>query len=82
MKRDVDFPFSLFGYTLRQNEELYRAYSTIPRNATYTSHDIQNEIIELMATMLTEEIVRDVWGRECVLTFKGRGEEEKLHSEY
>ena len=69
---------SLFGYTLRQNEELYRADSTIPRNATYTSLDIQNEIIELMATMLTEEIVRDVWGRECVLTFKGIGEEEKL----
>ena len=65
---------SLFGYTLRQNEELYRADSTIPRNATYTSLDIQNEIIELMATMLTEEIVRDVWGHKCV-------EEEKLRSE-
>ena len=31
---------SLFDYTLRQNQELAKAFSTIPKNATYTSHYI------------------------------------------
>ena len=51
---------SLFDYTLRQNQELAKAFSTIPKNATYTSHDIQNHIIELMSMIVTEQIVKDV----------------------
>lgn len=51
---------SLFQYTLRQNKDFAQAFSTIPKNATYTSHDVQNEIIELMATMITEDIVKDI----------------------
>uniref|UniRef100_A0A3B1J476 DUF4371 domain-containing protein n=1 Tax=Astyanax mexicanus TaxID=7994 RepID=A0A3B1J476_ASTMX len=51
---------SLFEYTLRQNSELAQAFSTIPRNSTYTSHDIQNEVIELMSNIVTEEIVKDI----------------------
>ena len=51
---------SLFDYTLRQNQELAKAFSIIPKNATYTSHDIQNHIIELMSTIVTEQIVKDV----------------------
>lgn len=51
---------SLFNYTLRQNQELAKVFCTIPKNATYTSHDIQNHIIELMSTMVKEYIVKDV----------------------
>lgn len=51
---------SLFQYTLRQNKEFAQAFSTIAKNATYTSHDMQNEIIKLMATMITEDIVKDI----------------------
>ncbi|CAK6975311.1 Zinc finger MYM-type protein 1 [Scomber scombrus] len=30
---------SLFDYTLRQNQELAKAFGTIPKNVTYTSHE-------------------------------------------
>ncbi len=33
---------------------------TIPRNATYSSHEIQNDVIANMSSLVTEEIVREV----------------------
>lgn len=33
---------------------------TIPRNATYTSHEIQNELLEAMSSVITDAIVRDI----------------------
>lgn len=36
---------SMMDYTLRKDKELAEVYSTIPANAKYTSHDIQNEIM-------------------------------------
>lgn len=57
-RKAVDF-FCLLKYTLRKDKELAKAFSTIPRNATHTSHDIQNEVIDLMGKIFTEEIVKE-----------------------
>ncbi|CAM4599721.1 unnamed protein product [Leuciscus chuanchicus] len=47
-------------YTLRKDHHLAEITKSIPRNATYTSHDVQNEVIEMMSAILTEEIVREI----------------------
>ncbi|KAJ4946440.1 hypothetical protein JOQ06_024107 [Pogonophryne albipinna] len=51
---------SMMEYTLRKDPALAKAFSTIPKNATYTSHDIQNEIIGLMSEIVTSEIVEEI----------------------
>ena len=51
---------SLFEYSMRKDPELTRITKTIPQNARYTSPQIQNEIIEMMSKLVTEEIVRQV----------------------
>lgn len=51
---------SLFEYILQKDLELAKIMETIPHTATYTSHDIQNGIIELMSTLVTEHIVGEV----------------------
>uniref|UniRef100_H2ZUD4 TTF-type domain-containing protein n=1 Tax=Latimeria chalumnae TaxID=7897 RepID=H2ZUD4_LATCH len=51
---------SLFEYTLRKDPELAKVDKTIPGNAKYTCHDIQNEIIEIMSDTVKEEIVREI----------------------
>ncbi len=51
---------SLFEYTLRKDPELRNVVKTIPCNATYTSHKIQNQVIEEMSTSVTEEIIREI----------------------
>ena len=51
---------SLFEYTLRKDEKMAKIMSTIPRNATYTSHEIQNQMIEAMSSVVTEAIVKDI----------------------
>ncbi len=49
---------SLFDYTLRQKQELAKVLRTTPKNTTYTSHDIQNYIIELMSMIVKEQILK------------------------
>lgn len=39
---------------------LARIAKTIPRNATYTSHDIQNNLIDVMSALVREHIVKKV----------------------
>ncbi|KAK0144461.1 Zinc finger MYM-type protein 1 [Merluccius polli] len=51
---------SLFEYSVRKDPELEKILQTIPQNARYTSHDIQNELIKIMSDILTEEIVHEV----------------------
>ncbi len=51
---------SLFEYTLRKDAVLAKIAQTIPHNARYTSHDIQNSLIEIMSTLVTEHIVKEV----------------------
>lgn len=55
---------SLFEYTMRKDPELTRITKTIPQNTRYTSPQIQNEIIEMMSKLVTEEIMRQV-GDSC-----------------
>jgi len=51
---------ALMDYTLKKDKELAKIFSTIPSNATYTSNNIQNEIIENMSEIVTEEIVKEI----------------------
>jgi len=51
---------TLFQYTLQKDKTLIEAFKTIPRNATYTCHDIQNDIIKLMATAVTQDVVQEI----------------------
>ena len=50
----------LFEYTLKKDSKLAEIVKTIPKVATYTSHDVQNEIISLMATLVKEQVVKNV----------------------
>lgn len=49
----------LFEYTLLKDVKLREIASSVPKNAKYTSPEIQNEIIGTMATMVQKKIVRD-----------------------
>ena len=51
---------SLFEYTLHKDAELAKIMESIPHTATYTSHDMQHAIIELMSTLVTEHIVEEI----------------------
>ncbi|KAI2645227.1 Zinc finger MYM-type protein 1 [Labeo rohita] len=51
---------SLLDYTIKKDPLLADAVKTLPRNATYTCHDIQNEIISLLSEVVTEAIVKEV----------------------
>lgn len=61
----------LFEYTLKKDKVLRDAYMTIPVNATYTSHDIQNVIIQLMADVVTKCIVDEVGDAKFTLKVDG-----------
>ena len=50
------FFFKLFDYTLRKDDRLAAISKSIPKNATYTSNGIQNEIIETLANMVLGEV--------------------------
>ncbi|KAG9282357.1 zinc finger MYM-type protein 1-like [Astyanax mexicanus] len=51
---------SLLDYTIKKDSELAEIVKTIPRNATYTSPDIQNELISTLSNVVTEAIVEEV----------------------
>ncbi len=46
--------------TLRKDSALAKAFSTILKNTTYTSHKIQNKIIGLTCEIVTHEIVKEM----------------------
>jgi len=45
---------------MRKDPALRDAFKTVPRNSTYTSHAIQNEIIEIMACAVKDDIVNEI----------------------
>ncbi|CAJ1078316.1 uncharacterized protein LOC128440739 [Xyrichtys novacula] len=47
----------MMDYTLKRDKDFKKIFETIPANAKYTSNHIQNEIIELMSKIITEEIL-------------------------
>ena len=51
---------SLFEYTLRKDPVLATIAQSIPHNARYTSHEIQNELLDIMSTMVTKHIITEV----------------------
>lgn len=50
----------LFSYTMKKDEKLASIIPTIPKTATYTSTEIQNEVIGILATMTQEAIASKV----------------------
>jgi Domain of unknown function (DUF4371)/hAT family C-terminal dimerisation region len=50
----------LFQYTLQKDPQLASIYSTIPRNASYTSPKMQNEVISILANLIVEEVVKEL----------------------
>lgn len=51
---------SMLYYTIQKDPELASVVKTIPRNATYTCHDMQNELIRTLSNVVTEAIVEEV----------------------
>lgn len=46
--------------TMNENEKFKRCAEKIPRNALYTSPQIQNELIEAMTTCLPKKLVEEL----------------------
>lgn len=46
------------------NPELAQIVKTIPKNSTYTSHEILNELIAVMSSIVTDAIVNEI-GDPC-----------------
>lgn len=51
---------SMLDYTIKKDPELAKVVKTIPRNATYTCHDMQNELIRTLSDVVTDAIVEEV----------------------
>lgn len=50
----------LLSYTLTKDQKLAEIERTIPRNATLRSPEVQNDIIKLMARMVSEAVAADL----------------------
>jgi len=50
----------MFQYTLQKDPRLSSVYSTIPRNASYTSPEFQNEVIHHLANLISESVVSEL----------------------
>ena len=51
---------NFFEYSSKKNAKLKEIVSAIAENAKYTSPKIQNEIIELMSTIVIEKIINNI----------------------
>lgn len=51
---------NMFKYTVKKDNELKKCLDVIPRNAMYTSPEIQNELIGTMADLMRQQIVLEV----------------------
>lgn len=51
---------NLLEYTLQTDEKLKTCLDVIPQNAMYTSPDVQNELIAIMAELVRKQIVEEV----------------------
>lgn len=51
---------NLFEFKLKDNEYLRKCQDVMPRNATYMSPEIQNEIIAIIAKIIQKKIVDDI----------------------
>jgi len=51
---------SLLNFSIKKDRRLIEIVKTVPRNATYTSHEIQNELIDVLGSIVKEAIVQEV----------------------
>jgi len=51
---------SLLNFSIKKDRRLTEIVKTVPRNATYTSHEIQNELIDVLGSIVKEAIVQEV----------------------
>ncbi|CAM4655053.1 unnamed protein product [Leuciscus chuanchicus] len=51
---------SLLEFSIRKDPQLAEIVKTIPKNATYTSHEIQNELVAVMSSIVTDAIVKEI----------------------
>ena len=61
----------LFEYTMHKDSKLRATFGTISANACYTSPLIQNEIIELLADLVRENIVTELGDRYYTILCDG-----------
>lgn len=63
---------TLFEYSVEKDTKLKECLTCMPKNATYKSPKIQNELIEIMATMTREKIINEINSAEyCTLFVDG-----------
>jgi len=48
---------SLLNFSIKKDRRLIEIVKTVPRNATYTSHEIQNELIDVLGSIVKEAFV-------------------------
>ena len=51
---------SLLNFTIKEDPRLTEIVKTVPRNGTYASHEIQNELIDVMSSIVKEAIEQEV----------------------
>ena len=72
----------LMEYTLEKDEKLASIVKGIPKNAKYTSKDIQNEIIETLADMVLGEIRKKYENADSAgFCFKSDGTRDRCNVE-
>lgn len=72
----------LFQYTKKNNEKLQQWESHMPHHYTYRSPDIQNDIIDLLATMVREAVADDVMNSDVpYFTLLEDGTKDKKNNE-
>ena len=73
---------NLFDFMISRDERLQEIIKEIPSNATYTSPDIQNDVIDIMAKMVTDSVVHDVNNADVpCFTLLADGTRDKNHHE-
>lgn len=56
---------SFLQFSIRKDPELAQIVKTIPKNATNTSHEILNELIAVMSSIVTDAIVNEIGDPFC-----------------
>ncbi|CAK9291904.1 unnamed protein product [Gordionus sp. m RMFG-2023] len=72
---------AMFSYTIQKDSELKKFMKFIPQNAQYTSPQIQNEVISIMADMVLEHI-SDKYNKSEMPFFCLKADETKDASDF
>ena len=72
----------IFEYTFDKDDRLKNCFSTIPKNACYTSVQFQNEAIQIMCDMVKKEVLQNILSADCsTYTLKVDGTRHKTNTE-